>query len=251
MPRWGKTLILIAIVLGAAVFLVMRADNGDGPPYSPFLTDEPGTSLLFDTLQHMGYPVRMSYAPLTRTRNNDHVHVIIQPFNPPVTTEMAEEMLEWVYSGGRLIFLHNNLQNEMNRLLPNDPGRMVYGLAYFYHGAGSVVTGRANPIVNRSLLDDAAGGAAVHSVLSEWGADRIYFVVYYHGFHPPETMFSSLPLVVRLVLIQLGITVLMLLWHVGKRFGRAIPAFEETEREENEQVRAVARLYMKTNAKEK
>jgi len=250
MPRWSKTLILIIIILGAAIFLVLQTDSGDGPPYSPFLTDEPGTSLLFDTLQHMGYPVRMGYAPLTPSRSTEHVHIIIQPFNPPVSNEMAAEILEWVYNGGRLIFLHNNLHNELNRLLPNTPTRTMYGLGYHHHGTGVVITGRAHPVTNRPLIESAAPGAAVHNILSEWNADRIYFIVYYHGFHPPETMFSSLPLVIRLLLIQFGLAVLMLLWHVGKRFGRAIPAFEETEREENEQVRAVARLYMKTNAKE-
>jgi len=250
MPKWGKTLILIIIILGAAIFFVLQTDNGDGPPYSPFLTDGPGTSLLFDTLRHMGYPVRMGYEPLTRTRNTNHVHVIIQPFNPPVNNEMALEILEWVYNGGRLIFLHNNLQNEFNRLLPNSATRTVYGLDYHQHGAGVVITGRTHPITNRQLLDDATPGTVIRNVISEWDADRIYFVVYYHGYHPPETIFSSLPLAIRLILIQLGIALLMLLWHVGKRFGRAIPAYEETEREENEQVRAMARLYMKTNAKE-
>jgi hypothetical protein len=40
---------------------------------------------------------------------------------------------------------------------------------------------------------------------------------------------------------------LLLIWHVGKRFGKPVPAYEETEREENEQVRALARLYNKTD----
>ena len=250
MPKWGKTTILIIIVLAAAVFLVLQVDNGDGPPYSPFLTDEPGTSLLYDTLQHMGYPVRIGYAPLTRARNTDHVHVIIQPFNPNITTEMAQEMLAWVYGGGRLLFLHNNLLNALNQLLPDSATYTIHGLDHHRHGAGTVVIGRAQNVTNRMLVDNAAPGAAIHEIIAEWNADRVYFMVYYHGFHPTETMFSELPLVIRLILIQLGIALLMLLWHMGKRFGRAIPTYEETEREENEQVRALARLYMKTGAKE-
>jgi len=244
MHKRGRTLLLVFIVLAAAVFLFARADT-DGPPYAPFSTATLGTSVFFDTLRHMGYPVRIHYAPLTTRTDTAHVIVIIQPFNPAVSPEMAEEMLAWVYAGGRLIFLHNAQPSPIDLLL-QDRDNVTSGGFFFYRvGAGEVITGRAHPLTNQRLLNDSTPGAVLQEIIAQWDATRIYFTAYYHGMHPPDTLFAQLPVGVRLVIVQLGLAALMLIWCLGKRFGKPVPAYEEVEREENEQVRALARLYMK------
>ncbi|MCL2203338.1 MAG: DUF4350 domain-containing protein [Defluviitaleaceae bacterium] len=246
MGKRGKSFILVLIVVAAAVFVFVRSDDVSGPMYSPFSTAEAGTRLFYDTLRHMGYPVQIGYAPLTRASDTRHVYIIIQPFNPAVSQEMAEEMLDWVRRGGRLIFLQNSRPTVIDRYLAGTRNLTAGDFLHYTPGLGQVVTGRAELMTNVNLVENAAPGIRLHEFLSDWGAERIVFPVYYHGVRPRETMFSRLPLIVRLVTIQLGIATVVLLWHVGKRFGKPVPAYEETEREENEQIRALARLYHKT-----
>lgn len=249
MRRRAVSWVLIFIVLAAAVFLLVRGGNDGGAPYAAFTTNEMGTSVFFDTLRHMGYPVRIGYAPLTAQSDTNHVFVLIQPFNPAISREMADEILDWVRAGGRLIFLHNQYPNILDRTLSQDGYLRRVDELFFYHytvGYGALITGRAHHLTNRQIITDHARAAALHAILRDWNPQRIYFPVYYHGVHPPDTAFSRLPLIIRLTLIQFGIAIVLLIWHFGKRFGRAIPVYEETEREENEQVRAMARLYKYT-----
>jgi hypothetical protein len=248
----GKTLGLAVIVLAAAVFVFTRNSGGGGPAYAPYTAGEMGTSLFFDTLRHMGLPVSVEYAPLTRKSDTRHVYILVQPYNPAVTQEMAEEMLEWVQRGGHLVFLHGSQPTVIDRLLAGTQNRAEGDFLHYTAGLGTVVTGQAYPLTNLRLTENAAPAAALHNLLAQWSdAERFVFPAYYYGVHPPETMFSRLPMVVRLAVIQPGIAALALLWHLGKRLGKPIPAYEETEREENEHVRALARLYTKTQRKGK
>jgi len=242
----GKTIILVIIVTAAAIFAFVEGDDGSGPAYAPYNTGEIGTSLFYDTLRRMGYPVGVGYAPLTRESDTRYAYILIQPYNPYITAEMAEDMIDWVKGGGRLVFMHNTDPTVFDRLLVETPCRYVGEYRYYDIGTGSIVTGRSQPLTNRSLLADPTNAERLHGILTLWQAERIVFPVYYHGVHPPETMFSNLPLIIRLVIIQLGIATLALLWHSGIRFGKPVPAYEETEREENEHIRALARLYTKT-----
>jgi hypothetical protein len=250
MAKRGKLLILVLIIV-AAVVIVFTNGNNNGPPYAPSSTSEMGISLFYDTLRQLDYPVRVGYAPLTRDSNTEHAYILVQPTNPMITTELAEEMLEWVRRGGRLVFLFNSGPTAVDRLLAGTRPQQINGFNYYRVGLGSVVTGQSYRITNLRLISDAEPAVQLHGILSRWDAERIVFSAYYHGMHPTETLFSRLPLVIRLVIIQLGIAVLLLLWHLGKRFGKPVPAYEETEREEHEHVRALARLYIKTERKNK
>ncbi|MCL2189262.1 MAG: DUF4350 domain-containing protein [Defluviitaleaceae bacterium] len=244
MARRGKIFILVLIVLVSVIITFVQNEDDGGPTYAPFTTNEMGASLFYDTLRHMGKPVRFGYAPLTATTDPRHVYVIIQPSNPHISLEMAEEILEWVRRGGRLILLQNG-HNIMDAILTHTPPHRINGFAYHREGFGAIVTGQARDLANAQLMHNAAPAEALHSILTAWNAERIVFPVYYYGIRPPQTFFSQLPLVIRLVIVQLCVAALAMLWHVGKRFGRAVPLYEEVEREENEQVRALARLYYK------
>ena len=244
MANRGKKFLLGFIIVAAVVVsFVLNDSNDEGPVFAPFTTGEMGTSLFYDTLRHMGYTVVMASSPLTFYSDNRDVYVIIQPTNPIVSDEMAAEMMEWVRFGGRLIFLQNNAHPILERHLQNHHRQQVGDFVIYYDGTGQVVIGQANTLTNRNLAQNSNPGATLHQIIHDWDAERIVFPVYYHGVHPSETFFSQLPLIIRLVIIQLGVAVLALIWHHGKRFGRPIVVYEETEREENEQVRALARLY--------
>ena len=241
--KLSKTIFpFVIVVLAATILFVFDSNDGGGPAYVSFSTGERGASLFFDTLRHMGYPVRQGRTPVDRFSSTQDAYIIIQPTNPYVDSNMAEEMITWATMGGRLIFLQNQL-TYFDLLLP---GGIIYGNLMIYEvGQGIIITGNAREITNRSLIDNAGTGAMLHSIITRWDVENIWFAEYYHGLGTRSNLFTRLPAVVRLVFVQMLLVGIMVVWHLGKRFGNAVPYYEETEREENEHVHALARLYMK------
>lgn len=247
MKKSNIIFLLIIIIMSALVLFVFNAAS-DGPAYASFSTGRHGTSLLYDTLQLMDYPVRVSHSPLTSATNTNHVYVIIQPFAPPINRARAEEILEWVQQGGRLIFLHNSMPSIIDIMIP-ERGRSFGYLFQYSVGAGEIITGQAFRVANYHLMNEPEVGQMLESVLSRWDSERIWFAEYYHGVHSGETFIGSLPLIVQLIMMQMLLFGIVAVWHVGKRFGKPVPYYNEIEREENEHVRAFARLFYKMRRK--
>ncbi|MCL2356511.1 MAG: DUF4350 domain-containing protein [Defluviitaleaceae bacterium] len=242
-----------AILVLAAVGITYFLDTGDGTPHSVTSTGERGASLIFDTLQHMNYPARRSYRPLTPQTDPNVVYVIIQPRSPAINAERAEEMLEWVYYGGRLIFLCWNHPNTAIDRALDTQGIPSGQFTLYTHGSGAILTGDAVQIENSVLMHNHAPGRRIQITLDDWNSTRevsaIFFAEYYHGFHTPQNFVGRLPLFMRLILLQTVIFSLVALLFFGKRFGNSVPYYEEIEREENEYVRALARLYQRIRKK--
>ena len=241
---WLVPLVLVMLAISAGYFF----DSDDGAAYTSASTGERGASLLYDTLKKMGFGVRRSYRPLTTEISASDVFVIIQPRSPAVCEFMAAEMLEWVQGGGRLVYLCSRFPNTIIDTSHEVRGRSVGDFMIYRYGSGEIITGRAAPVTNRALMQDHTSGEAIQSTLTRWNAERkignIFFAEYYHGAESPTEFAGRMPLAMRLVFLQIIIAVIAAVWHLGKRFGNAVPYYEEVEREENEYVRALARLYM-------
>lgn len=250
--KW-TALLFPAIVVLAALGVSYFLDTGDGTPFSVRSTGERGASLIFDTLRNMGYPVRRSYRPLTADSDTENVYVVIQPHSPHVNTSLANEMLEWVYDGGRLVFLcRTHPRSAIDREF-NASGTPVGPFTLYTHGAGAVLTGSSAHVENGVLMENHTNGQRIQRVLADWNAERefaaIFFAEYYHGFHTPQNLVGRMPLVLRLILLQMVFLSIVGIWFFGKRFGNPVPYYEEIEREENEYVRALARLYSQIRRK--
>jgi len=250
-----KTFIYIAIVLIAAFIITRFINSGNNRWYTATSTGDMGASLFYDTLRHMGYPARIGRQPLTPDSNLQNVYILVQPHTPHVSREMAEEMVEWVRRGGRLVFLHTSHSSILN--IVGTEGETIYyhrplgrtrGYQWSLHqvGNGEIIIGSPRPLLNAALVERPYPGTILESHLRRWQGEQIIFAEYYLGFANQETFIGSLPFIVQLVLAQLVITFIILIWHLGKRFGNPVPYYEEEEREENEHVRALAKLYMKT-----
>ena len=234
----------IIVILGIAVLHFFNNDT-QGGVFTASNTGVRGTSLFFDTLQHMGYPVSITRRPLTTDTNISHLYIIIQPSFPPCTYQ-TEEILDWVQRGGNLIFLQNS--SAFRNLLPGE-GTRIGDIVIHELGQGIIITGTANQITNYNLMNTADIGIQLHAIISHSSPGRIIFAEYYHAAPAGDNLFSRLPLIARLVFIQLGISSLIAIWYFGKRFGNPVPYHDEVEREENEHVHAVTRLYLKIRRK--
>ena len=148
--------------------------------------------------------------------------------------------------GGRLIYL-DSLPTLTNLL--DGESEQVFEFRLHRHGQGEVLTGRSWYVLNAPLAKKNPlhnGGNGVFLTLYGWDPERVRFADYYHGFHAETTLVGSLPLVVQLFLLQTVIFAVALIWYLGKRFGSVIPYYEIIEREENEYLRSLARLYFLT-----
>ncbi|MCL2372794.1 MAG: DUF4350 domain-containing protein [Defluviitaleaceae bacterium] len=249
MKKQNTVFLMLVVIIAFLVLFIF--DTGDtAPAYSAISTNETGSSLLYDTLRYMGHPVQLSRRPLTTATNPQHVYIIIQPYAPNVNSERGEEILEWVSSGGRLIFLSSPSPNIMDRIAPGE-GRSLHGFISHRIGMGELIIGPAFPLLNASLMAQPQLGQGIEYILREWNAPQIFFAAYYHGMEQGETFLGRLPFIVQLIFAQLAILGVFAVWHFGKRFGKAMPFYEETEREENEHVRALARLLNKFHGRKK
>ena len=241
-----KKSLIAAIVLFIILVIIMAltSNNSDTRPHTVFSTGEQGAALFYDSLSLLGYPVRIGRRPLTTRANINDIYIIIEPTNPRVNIEMAQEMLEWVQMGGRLIFMQNlHSMSILESLLTG--GRLQGNIMRYNVGLGEVIIGRARDIQNRGLYNNPTSAVYIISILDEWDANTIWFAEYYHGHGMSETFFSNLPLIIRLSIIHLFIIAGAIILCIGKRFGKAVPDYQEIERTENEHVRSLAILLTK------
>ena len=238
MPR----LIPLVIIISAAVFLLNMGQN-DGPFFVSSSRGDWGTNVLYDTLNLLNFNVGRSQRPLTTRTSLGDAYIILSPRSPFVSEEMAEVMIEWVYLGGRLIFLDSFPYLER---FVDGIGEDVLGFRLFRHGQGELLTGRARHVANISLAENSALGHGVFLTLYRWNPDRVRFGDYYHGFHAGTTLVGNLPLVVQLFLMQSVIFAAAIIWYLGKRFGAVVPYYDIIERDENEYLRSLARLFFLT-----
>jgi len=236
-------ILLLALFVGVVWIANRHVNDLQHPDYTSFSTRNYGISLLHDTLRHMQYPVGILYRPVGETVSINHAVFIIQPTNPRINTENTESILNWVRGGGRLIYLENRQPTVIDRALDNEYHTAFGSMRIYRLGMGEIVTGRADTVINANLMEDSAYGQGIAYILAGWNPEYIYFAEYYHGYREMTGAFRLLPLWLQLVVVQMIIGIVALVWHFGKRFGVPTPFYEEIEREENEQVFVLARLY--------
>ena len=241
-------IILLALFIGLSWWANRRIYGLRHPDYSSFSNSYYGLSLLHDTLRHMRFPVGILYRPASSAGMGDVV-LIVQPSNPRPTMAMTDDILSWVQRGGRLIYLENRQPTLIDRILEGAYYTSFGSMRHYQLGMGEIITGRADLLANANLMTDPLYGQGLAYILASWNPNRIYFAEYYHGFQRANTPFQQLPIALQLAALQLAITAIALSLHLGKRFGRPSPLYEETEREENEQVHSLARLYKLTDRK--
>jgi len=242
----NKYLIVIIVLLAVLLIAVSWSFNRYThryPDYSMLSNEEFGISLLYDTLQHLQFPMSTLHRPIGEAAGLNDVVFIIQPSQPRVCNCMTPDILNWVRSGGRLIFLENRHPNVIDNALEAENYTYFGNMRLYQVGMGEVLTGRADSVANINLMYKPSYGETIASLLSAWNPSRIYFAEYYHGFSANDGAFRQLPVSLQMVVLQVILALLALLIYFSKRFGTVIPYYEEVERDENEQVLVLARLY--------
>jgi hypothetical protein len=232
------------------MFLFRYTLNGGGSDeanYTSFNNIENGSSLLYDTLSKMDYNVSRGFAKLDEETGVQSAYIFIMPNN---MDEHFFSAMDWVYGGGRLIYLDSGYYLMDSYLDYDYPIWQDDNFSLYEYGLGQVLTGDSELILNGALIKDNKPGEQIAATLDEWREKDLIFSEYIHGYGASNGAWAKIPTELRYLVFQIFLAMTMLVWFLGKRLGVPLPYFEELEREENEHVKALANIYHKAGAKE-
>jgi hypothetical protein len=249
-----KVFIFIAAVIAIVLMFSRSPDTYTDTDYLHSTTHGMGVSLLYDTLNNMGYNVGVSRTPITGLQGKSNVYVFIEPPDYDIMDcREFTQALVWVKFGGRMVFLAHETPERFFELVFDTEGVKREGYTLFYFDRGELIFGKTENITNGRLIESASYGGRLQRLLDEWHSERkfnrILFAEYYHGVYASETFAGRLPTPIRLIAAQIILVSAVAVWHLSRRFGNPVPLYEEVEREENEYVHALTRLYMETERK--
>ncbi|MDR2650432.1 MAG: DUF4350 domain-containing protein, partial [Clostridiales bacterium] len=223
---------VIFICLPLAVFFLRaNSSNSVGQSYTSFNTAADGTSLLYDSLKAMGYSVSRGYGMLNTEASVYDVYVFVEPNYYYFSVTDFHSVLDWVFKGGRLIYLDSSdgfsyIEQEFHRL--GDPDAAAHGYTLYSYGLGEIITGEADPLLNQALIKNSAPGADFTYLLHRWqSSPAIRFSESIHGFINSANAWRRTPEILKTFTYQIAVTAALIIWSLGKRFGRPAPYFEE------------------------
>ena len=239
MKKRRSTIFIVSMLLllyGLLLMLMPQRAGRDQPNYTALSTNFAGVSLLYDTLELMGYPVRIGMRQIGPDTSVHDVQIVVQPLRRYFSQEDA---LEWVHRGGRLVLAQYDWVQLSNARRTH---RNEYFSVYSY-GLGQVIIGYTGDLLNGALMENSFPGVFIAHMLDTWGYDSIVFNQFYHGLQENPTLWRVLPTGFRMVVYQAILLMLAVILYLGKRFGRPVPYYEETERDKDEFAKSLAAIY--------
>ena len=244
MKKKNNVFLIILVITALFTMFIFGANDDGHPDYTVFSRESGGAGLLYDTLNKMGYNVNIWYAPINANTGIHDAYVLIMP-NIGSQNEI-DDIIAWVKRGGQMIYLRGTFPDYLELALSEHYYENMGGFSYYHVGLGNIITGNANWVVNTRLMEDPSYGSMLAGALNSWAPNQIRFAEYYHGYGGAENTFSTLPGYIKLAAYQMVFITILVVWHFGKRFGKPIPYYEETERMGDEYVKALSRLYLKS-----
>ena len=229
-------IILIPVLLWGAFFISSRLE-GNLPAYSVANKSSMGLSVFFEALEELDLPVSRIQEPVY-VQDTGSVQLVAQH---PDFDINDEDVMDWVADGGILVYLTTfDLQPPIYGVTPEISG----SLRIYDYGAGRIIAAEASGLTNGSLGKDTSKAYDLLSEIEILSAGHIYFNEYYmYSGLTKESLWSRTPAGIKFILYQLLIILAAFFYLRGKRFGKALPLYEEEERSENEYLYSVAALY--------
>jgi hypothetical protein len=236
--KWAAVLIIGVI----AMFLIAALTAGnarDDTPFTVFSTGEYGASVIYETLGVLGFNATVSRQKIDAQTPPTDVAVIIEPYQEYLDDYGVADVARWVARGGRLILMEDEMSG-LEYYMDVAPYYEDDYFAVFEYGMGEAVIGYSSDITNGYLTEDGYAGEFICYMLEEWGGD-VSFCEYYHGYGLNVGFWPSLPAAVRAPIYQLALAALVVIWLLGKRFGKPVPL--GTQREPQGFIKNMAVIY--------
>jgi hypothetical protein len=229
-------IILIPLFLWSAFYISIRVE-GRLPAYSVINKSRQGCSVFYEALKKLKYSVDRSLIPI----EGHDVNTVQIAAEGKILNIEDKEISAWVEKGGTLIYLTNSpLDSVIDQLAPEIKG----SFNKYKKGKGQIIVYSASHFTNKALTENTSGAYELIKVIEEHEYKNIYFnESHLYSASNKQGLWDSIPLEIKYILYQLLIVIGAFFYYKGKRFGKAVPLYEEEERNENEYLYSAAALY--------
>ncbi len=238
-------LLVLAIIYILILVFISGKQGQNQPDYTIYSTNKAGASLFYDTLRDLGYDVATSFSKIDEETSMNDLQVVVGVDHSFCSEEDFDLLMQWVYAGGSLLYFQEDDTYDMTKYI-NANARLEKNNPIPY-GEGTIYLGKVQDVLNENFMNDQHAGYEMMQAVDIHTFDKMIFNEYYHGLQYNKSLWEKLPFDFKIVVVQLLIVAIVLIWHLGKRFGKPIPYYEEVEREENEYLLALANTYMGVN----
>ena len=196
-----------------------------------------GLSVFYKTLKELKLPVETTLKPISES-NIEDIQIVAQGGDFNITDA---EVLDWVDKGGTLVYLTDDKITPFQLgLTPEVKGN----INIYQEEKGMIIVADTSFITNKSLLKDSE---EAYNILDEISSHSYRNIVFSESHFFSQTKEKSLwdyiPLEGKYIIYQFALILIAFFYYKGKRFGKAIPLYEEVERIENEYLYSTASLY--------
>jgi len=234
---------IIFIIFLVPLFLLVSLNFGNGKDWTGSYTvlskGDKGFSGVYKTLKALNYAVKLENNNLKKVQK-DSLQIIVQSRNFDIE---SEEVKDWIYNGGKLLCLKTSDTDKV----------VLYGqvvkqtddiFTTVQYGKGYLVFANGDSFTNKGLLKSTDNAYSILQEIDSLGYKKICFNEFYFYNSGEETsLWGNMPISFKVIIYQFIFLIAAILFSRGKRFGKIVPLYEETERTENEYIYSVASLY--------
>jgi len=234
-------LILIPIFLFGAFYIQSRMGN-TLPQFSVENKSKDGCSIFYETLKELKLPVDRSISTVEMQDINS-IQIVVPGGSFDINSSKVKN---WVESGGVLVSLSSgNIHIIDYGVIPKIKG----SVNIYSYGKGTIIGADINTITNKTLLNNTDGAYELLSEMGTFNKSKIFFnESYLFSQNNNMSLWDFFPLWLKFTVYQFIIALAAFFYYRGKRFGKPIPFYEETQRSENEYLYSAAALYRQTKA---
>ena len=241
--RNKKTITLILLLILVLGVLLLIFGRNSAVKYATENYGGDGLSVFYETLEKLNYPVSREKLSLSdEARENLVIIAGSDKFDIK-----NDKVKQWVAEGGKLLYLS---ENPIMTFIDYGDEQPVYGFEGMgvKYGQGEIIVVNVNDVRNDTLVDTTDKAYAIIKQIGGLEYKKISFDEIYLYDNPDEiSLWKSMPLGIKLLLVEIVIAVVVYIFYRGKRFGKIVPFYEEVERSENEYLFSVSQIYREAN----
>ncbi len=239
----NKTIIalVIFIILALLVVLILPALSSTFiPDYSVKNVNRKGCSIYFETLEKIENATSEDVWPIEEYEHQV-LQIVVEQSNFNIE---SNKIKNWIEQGGQLVYLVSDDDGIDYGVLEKEEKP----IKTYNYGRGKIITCPVMDITNKQIINDSDTAYRLLREIQILDYEEIVFNEYYIAAllnEPVEdkNLWQIIPFGIRLILWQILFVVIAYFCYKGKRFGKALVLYEETEREKNEYLYAAANLY--------
>lgn len=229
-------ILIVALVILLAIIHVITSYTNIYPIYSVKNKTKDGYSVFYEALDELHMPVSISNQQLEELETNN---IQIVSSNGVLDIE-SKEVMHWIEKGGVLVYLSYKLPIDYGVWL-----REENGIDYYQHGEGLILSLDKEHLTNWTLIDNKDQAYHLYKAIGELNRPIVFNEEHLYSVNIDHSLWYAIPIKYKWAIYQLLIAILGYLYFAGKRFEKIQPLYEETEREEDEYLNAVAYIYQK------